>query len=82
MRGACVPNGSLLQHHHGVLVHGESSDMSKHQVKRPGHLGEIERLDEQARVSDLPPAAAAHPAPELLLPGPSSPRRLLLERAE
>ena len=56
--------------------------MSKYQVKRPGHFGEIKRLDEQARVSDLPAAAAAHEAPELLLRGPSSPRSLLLEGAE
>jgi hypothetical protein len=45
-------------------------------------LGEIERLDEQTRVSDLPAAAAAHEAPKLLLVGPSLPRRLLLEGAE
>jgi hypothetical protein len=34
--------------------------MSKYQVKRPRHLGEIKRLDEQTRVPDLPAAAAAH----------------------
>jgi hypothetical protein len=56
--------------------------MSKYQVKRPRHVGEIKRLDEQARVSDLPAAAAAHEAPKLLLIGPSLPRRLLLEGAE
>jgi hypothetical protein len=56
--------------------------MAKYQVKRPRHLVEIKRFDEQARVTDLPPAAAAHEAPELLLSGPSLPRRLLLERAE
>ena len=51
--------------------------MSKYQVKRPRHLGEIKRLDEQTRVPDLPAAAADHewlpgrrraaarPAPEL-----------------
>jgi hypothetical protein len=59
-----------------------SSDLSKYQVKRPGHLGEIKRLDEQTRVSDLPPAAAAHEAPKLFLIGPSLPRRLFLEGAE
>ncbi len=56
--------------------------MSKYQVKRPRHLGEVKRLDEQARVADLPAAAAAHEAPKLLLIGPSLPRRLLLEGAE
>jgi hypothetical protein len=56
--------------------------MSKYQVKRPRHSGEIERIDEQTRVSDLSPAAAAHEAPKLLLSGPSLPRSLLLERAE
>ena len=56
--------------------------MSKYLVKRPRHLGELKRLDEQARVSDLPPAAAAHEAPKLLLVGPSLPRSLLLEGAE
>jgi len=56
--------------------------MSKYQVKRPRHLGEIKRLDEQTRVPDLPAAAAAHEAPKLLLIGPSLPRRLLLEGAE
>ena len=43
------------------------SDMSKNQVERPRHPGEIKCLDEQTRVTDLPPAAAAHEAPELLL---------------
>jgi len=56
--------------------------MSKYTVQRPGHLAEIQRIDEQARVSDLPAAAAAHEAPKLLLIGPFLPRRLLLERAE
>jgi hypothetical protein len=56
--------------------------MSKYQVKRPRHSGEIERIDEQTRVSDLSPAAAAHEAPKLLLSGPSLPRSLLLERTE
>jgi hypothetical protein len=58
------------------------SDVSKQTVQRPGHLGEIKRIDEQARVSDLAAAAATHEAPKLLLSGPSSPRSLLLESAE
>jgi hypothetical protein len=56
--------------------------VSEQQVERPRHLAEIERIDEQARVADLPPAAAAHEAPKLLLGGLSSPPRLLLEGAE
>jgi hypothetical protein len=56
--------------------------VSKYAVERPGHLGEVQRVDEQTRVSDLPPAAAAHEASKLLLVGPSLPRRLLLESAE
>jgi hypothetical protein len=56
--------------------------MSKYEVKRPGHLGEIECIEEQPRVPDLPAAAAAHEAPKLLLGGPSLPRGLLLEGAE
>jgi hypothetical protein len=56
--------------------------MSEYLVKRPRHLGELKRLDEQTRVSDLPPAAAAHEAPKLLLVRPSLPRSLLLEGAE
>ena len=39
------------------------SDMSKKQVKGPGHPSEIECLDQQARVTNLPAAAAAHEAP-------------------
>jgi hypothetical protein len=56
--------------------------MSKHSVQRPRHLGEIQGDDEQGGVFDLPAASGAHEAPELLLTGPSSPLRLLLERAE
>jgi hypothetical protein len=56
--------------------------MSKYLVKRPRHVGKLKRLDEQTRVSDLPPPAAAHEAPKLLLVSPALPRRLLLEGAE
>jgi len=59
-----------------------ATETPKPAVKRPRHLGEIKRLDEQTRVPDLPAAAAAHEAPKLLLIGPSLPRRLLLEGAE
>ena len=64
------------------LLQSLGSDMSKYQVERPGHSGEIERIDEQPCISDLPAAAAAHEAPKLLLGGPSLPRRLLLQCAE
>ena len=56
--------------------------MSEHEVKRPRYVGQIQRIDEQTRVSDLPPAAAAHEAPELLLSHSSLPRRLHLKGAE
>jgi hypothetical protein len=56
--------------------------MSKYQVKRPRYLGEIKRVDEQTRVTDLPTAAAAHEASKLVLRGPTLPRRLLLQGAE
>jgi hypothetical protein len=57
-------------------------DMSKHAVQRPRRLGEVERLDKQARVLDLSPAARAEEAPELLLTGLSTLRGLVLEGAE
>src|ERR687884_2325019 len=42
----------------------------------------MQRVDEQARVSDLPASATTHKAPKLLLSGPSLPRRLPLASAE
>jgi len=56
--------------------------MSKYTVQRPRDLAEIQRVDEQGRRLDLPTPVGAHEAPELLLIGPSSPGRLLLEGAE
>jgi hypothetical protein len=56
--------------------------MSKYSLERPRHMAEIEGVNEQSRVSDLPAAAAAHEAPKLLLSGPSLPHTLLLECAE
>ena len=56
--------------------------MSKYTLLRPRHSCEMQRLDEQARVSDLPASATTHEAPKLLLSAPSSPRRLPLEGAE
>jgi hypothetical protein len=56
--------------------------MSKDTIQRQRHVGEFQRFDEQACISDLPAAAAAHEPPKLLLTGPSLPRRLLLEGAE
>ena len=58
------------------------SDVSKQTVQRLRHLGEVQRIDEQGRVPDLPAAAAAHKAPKLLLIVPSSPCRLLLQDPE
>lgn len=56
--------------------------MSKYEVERPRHAGEIERVDEEACVLDLPAAAGAHEAPKLCLDGPRFLSRLLLEGAE
>jgi hypothetical protein len=56
--------------------------MSKDPVKRPGHLGEVDRFDEQLGVSDLAATAAAHETPKLFLSSTSSPLGLLLERSE
>jgi hypothetical protein len=56
--------------------------MSKDPIKRPGHLRQVERIDEQLGVSDLAASAAAHETPKLFLGGPSSPLGLLLERPE
>lgn len=56
--------------------------MGKHTVQRARDPGEIQRRDEQGGGSDLPAAVGAQEAPELLLLGPSLPRRLPLEGAE
>src|SRR4051794_15337629 len=63
--------------------------MSRHRLKVlqneiewPGHLRELERVDQQARVTDFSPAAAAHETAELLAERPTAPLRLLLERPE
>ena len=58
------------------------SDVSKYEVERPRDQREIQRIDEQTRISDLPAATATHEAPKLLLSGSPVPRRLLLEGAE
>jgi hypothetical protein len=54
----------------------------EHAVEWAGYPGEIESVDEQARVADLPAAAATHEAPKLILSGASLPCRLLLEGTE
>ena len=59
-----------------------ASNMGKYTIQRPRHIGEIQGVDEEARVLDLPAAAGAHEAPKVLLIGPSLLRRLLLEGAE
>ena len=60
----------------------DASDMSQYTIERPRHAREIQRVDEQPRVPDLPAAVGADEAPKLLLAAPRSPRRLLLEGAE
>ena len=56
--------------------------MSQHFVERARDSPEIERLDEETRIADLPPAAAAHEAAELVLDRSALPRSLFLERAK
>jgi len=56
--------------------------MGEQAVQRPRHPCELQGVDEQPRVSDLAAASRAHEAPQLLLSGPSSLGRLLLEGAE
>ena len=56
--------------------------MSEYEVERPRHAAEIERVDEQRRISDIATAAAAHEASKLFLNRSSSPLRLLLQDAE
>jgi hypothetical protein len=56
--------------------------MSKYLIERPGHAGEIQRVDQQPRVSGLAAAVGADEAPKLLLAAASLPRRLPLEGAE
>src|SRR5204863_8610326 len=51
-------------------------------VERRGHPVELERVDEQDRVTDLPPGAAREEAPQLVLAGPAAPLGLLLHRPE
>ena len=55
---------------------------AQHAVERPRHAREVERLDEQRGVADLPAAAAPEEPAQLLLDRPSPPRRLLLQRPE
>lgn len=54
--------------------------MGEDAVERPGNVVEVERVDEEAGVPDLPPAAAAHEPAKLLLGGAIAPRRHLLKR--
>jgi hypothetical protein len=56
--------------------------VSKYSIERSRHVVQVERLDEQTRVPDLPPSAAAHEAAKLRFDGASLPRRLLLKGAE
>jgi hypothetical protein len=56
--------------------------MDKDAVEWSRDASEVESLDEQARVLDLPARAASHEAAKLLLSRASLPLRLLLEGAE
>ena len=56
--------------------------MGKHAIERSRYIGEIQGLDQQGPESALPAAFAAEEAPELFLNFASSPRRLVLERAQ
>ena len=55
------------------------SHLTKHAIQRPRHAREIERLDQQGRVPDLP---VPHKAVKLLSERQPSLLGLLLERAE
>ena len=46
--------------------------MSKQPVEWARHLREIERIDEQTRVANLPAVGAAHEPPQLPLDSPAS----------
>ena len=56
--------------------------MSEQPLERGRHPRGIERFHEEARVPDLPSAAAPHEAAQLLMCRPPVPRRLLLQRTE
>jgi hypothetical protein len=56
--------------------------VSKHAVERARYLGEIERLEKEPRVTELPAVGAAHEPSQLPFDVLSSPRRLLLEGAK
>lgn len=59
-----------------------ASGVRKDTIERPRHAREVQRINQQPRVADLPAAVGADEPPKLRLAAPSSPRRLLLERAE
>jgi hypothetical protein len=59
-----------------------SSDVGEDALEGPRHAVEIERIHEQACVSDLSAPAASQPTPELLLHGPTLPGSLFLQRPE
>jgi len=56
--------------------------VSKYPVEWPGHVGEVQRFDEQTRVPDLATGAGAHEASKLLLNAPPTLRWLPLEGAK
>jgi hypothetical protein len=56
--------------------------MLEHANEWPRYARRIERVDEQARVTDLPAVGAPHEASQLRFDSPPAPRGLLLEGAE
>jgi hypothetical protein len=76
---ACIATAGLGPGH--LLWSGEHGQ-SQYTIERPRHARELQRVDQQPGVPDLAAAVGADEAPKLLLAGPSSPGRLLLERAE
>jgi hypothetical protein len=60
----------------------DTSDMGKHTVERPRHVGKVQRVDEQGCVLHLSAATGAEEAPKLLLIGLPLLRGLLLEGPE
>src|SRR5205085_6517627 len=58
------------------------SDVGQHAVERARNAIEVQRLDEQPRVTQLSPVGTAEEAPQLPLDVAAPPGRLLLEGSE
>src|SRR5262245_16923742 len=59
-----------------------ASDVVEDALERPRHPAQVQRLDQERSIDDLPAARAAHESPELRREGPPLPLPLLLQRAE